>query len=260
MALRRLAGTLDAPPGSGSRAAAGGAAAGVAGVAGAACAAESDGVPPPQPTAATASRAAERRRTIIRGRSGLGARRELLQESVDAAVGERVDEERAKRIESQGDRVGACEAARGEIRRAARVCRDEVALGARAVEQEARLVDDDDAVLPQPVELVDGDRHGGRARLAREQRLRGVERERRRDAYALAGEAADRHHRVVHERHLDDDAVGDLRELAAVAVDVVRIHRRDARVHGQRDRPADLAEQLARVGAGAGGGGEGRAR
>ena len=79
----------------------------------------------------------------------------------------------------------------------------------------------DDAVAADVVEASDERAHRVRAGLRGEQRLRGGEDERRRDANAVGREARDRAQTILEHRHLDDDVVGDLRQLFSVAIDVV---------------------------------------
>jgi hypothetical protein len=116
------------------------------------------------------------------------------------------------------------------------------------------------AVLPQGIELVD--RHGDhlRARLGGHERLRRAEDERRRHAHAVARQATDGDHRVVDERHLDDDVVAELRQLAPVAVDVARVDRGDAHGDRQGHGAADLLEMLPHLAVARALGGEERGR
>ena len=80
--------------------------------------------------------------------------------------------------------------------------------------------------------------------FAANKRLRGAEDERRRHANAVCCEACRRSEAVLDHRHLDHNVVRDLRELLAVAVDVVRGDREHRREHRATRQPTELGEEL----------------
>ena len=85
--------------------------------------------------------------------------------------------------------------------------------------------------------------------LAAMQRLRRREDQRDVDAMPSPDSALQRLHAVARERHLDDDVLVDLRELAALGDHAGRVGRDDLGAHRALHEPADLLEDRARVAA-----------
>jgi hypothetical protein len=125
------------------------------------------------------------------------------------------------------------------------VARDQVALDVAVVEELAHVAHRRRRLLANASIWCSGTTTDGARRLGGEQRLRGAEDERGRHPHALAREPPDRGHRVVDERHLHHEVVGDARELAAVAVHVGRVDRGDAGVDRCLHHARELAQQFA---------------
>ena len=118
------------------------------------------------------------------------------------------------------DGVGAGHGARAELRRATIACSAiDVALGVE-LSKAARMLARRSSTPSWPAASSwSTDGHDARGAGARgEQRLRRVEHVRRRDADAVGLQPPHGAERLLDERELDDDLVGDLRELLAVAI------------------------------------------
>src|SRR5690348_6628584 len=173
--------------------------------------------------------------------------REIVQELIDAAIGERMNEQMTKDTRADGDSIGASQGAFGKLHRGRRSDGDDVTLRTRRIERRAELADDFDPAVAHLIEMIDGSHDARCACLRGQQRLRRVEDQKTRDPYTFAGEAADRAECVFHEWNLDDDLIRKPRELLAVSISIVAVDRVNGGEHRHGDRAADLGQQLALV-------------
>ena len=97
-------------------------------------------------------------------------------------------------------------------------CGVELAFHVVPVEELANVADERDAIAADVIDTAHERAHGVCTGLCCEERLRGAEHERRRDANAVGCEPGRRPEAILDHRHLDHDVVRDLRELLAVAI------------------------------------------
>ena len=101
--------------------------------------------------------------------------------------------------------------------------------------------------MPSGLELINGHDDGNDARARRKQRLRRGEHERRRNAYTLGRQSMNGFDDVLDERNLDDDLVGELRELPRVAICLrcgERMHRDETGPSAVRQRSKRCSRSL----------------
>src|SRR5688500_9853186 len=172
----------------------------------------------------------------------------VVEELIHSAVGERVHEHVAKHGRRNRRGVGARTRAPDEMQRRSQRRREDLALESVVREDLARLRNDRHAVLPDVLEAADEGTHVARAGFGGEKRLRRCEDERRAHANSFRGEPACGDDTVLQHRDHHDDAVGDLREVTALAVDAIGIDRHHLRRDRSSHRSRNLGEMVPRVG------------
>ena len=179
---------------------------------------------------------------------------------VHAAIGERMQQHGAQVGRRHGHHVGA--GAREREQSGWRRGRhgEHVARHLVSREEVVNAAHHRSAILAVRLEGVDLYRHGLRAGLGREQRLRRVEHEGRADAHPFRGESANGRHGVLHEGHAHDQVIREPREVAPIPDDVARGGRADHGVHRPVRESADLVEACEWITAGIGRVEQGRSR
>jgi hypothetical protein len=173
--------------------------------------------------------------------------REIAQELIDTTIGEWVHEKVSKNARTDRDGIRSRDGAIRKLRRGRGTHCDDVTLRTGCIECRAQLAHGVDASMANLVELIDRRDHRARARLRSEQRLRCVEDQKARDAYAIVRQPAHGTDRILDERHLNDDLIGQPGEIFAVAIYVFTIDRVHCDVDRRIDDTTDLDQLLTLV-------------
>src|SRR4051812_48188210 len=133
------------------------------------------------------------------------------------------------------------------MHRGSRIQRDNVTLRTGSIERGPELAQDVDAVAAELIELFDTGDDGTRARLGGQQSLSCGEYEQARDSNAIARQSSHGADGVLDQGYLDDDLIGEARELTSILIHVLAVDRVDRDVHRSVHNAADLGKLLSLV-------------